>query len=342
GWNFEGGVKKLNTITDAGVTEADAEPYHVDNAYICNLSVGEALPKPTSGRTGMTFLGWRYSEDGELVTVDKMPAATDGNVYLYANWKSDSISQGGGGGGGEVDPPNPNAKEDGVYVGDTLIGKLVKNTGAASTGGLVAEYWFGGTKKALKKGDVVSIYMNNKAVSFYVDGSSAGIDKPADDKQVTSVKVTTAGDFAIYLKDYSSASKPNNWVCEFAGPTEINVGSQIPAGSSKIEVKWGTHSMTFYLTDSNGKGIGESDFSKCCIYTFNEEIFGKWAESTTKGVLKANMTSTVTSAVEGWIFRFDNFSKQTANITGLADNGTYIIQLPSADKGEAKVTKLEL
>lgn len=343
GWNFDGGQKKLNTIDDAGVTAASASTYYADNAYIANYSVGETLPTPTSGRSGMIFLGWRYSKDGELITVDKMPAATDGDVYLYANWKSDKISQGGGGGGsgGEDEPPDPNQKENGLYVGDTLVGKLSENKGASLTNGLVAEYWLGvGKKIKLSKDAEVSVYMGGSKISFSVIQSSAGIDKPEANKKVESVKVTTAGDFEIYLKDYGKGGA-NDWQCEFCGPTAINTGTEIPAGSSKISVTWGTHSMNFYLVDSDGNGVGSSDFSKYCLYTYTEEIFGIWAESTTKGVLKSSMTSTVTSNVTGWIFRWgDNYGMQTANITGLEDGGTYIIQLPKTNQAEATVTKL--
>ncbi|MDE7464477.1 MAG: hypothetical protein K2M48_05555, partial [Clostridiales bacterium] len=50
GWNFEGGVKKLNTITDAGVTEADAETYHVDNAYILQSFGGRSFAEADVGK----------------------------------------------------------------------------------------------------------------------------------------------------------------------------------------------------------------------------------------------------------------------------------------------------
>ncbi len=88
GWNFDGGTKKLNTIEDAGVTAADAATYRADNAYICTVAAGEELPKPTAGKSGLTFVGWRYPKDGELVTITTMPAAASlsENLYLYAHW----------------------------------------------------------------------------------------------------------------------------------------------------------------------------------------------------------------------------------------------------------------
>ncbi len=181
GWNFVGGQKKLNTIVDAGVTEADADTYYADNAYIANYSVGETLPTPKSERTDLTFLGWRYSKDGELFTVDKMPAVTDGNLYLYADWSAPDSS----GGGGIVDPtPTPSTA--------TVNGKaMAKN--ANPMAGVTEEYML--KKAALTAG----------ALEFKVDGSKitvGALDSASTGLSFVSgtVSVVKDGTFDIYLK----------------------------------------------------------------------------------------------------------------------------------------------
>ena len=54
------------------------------------------------------------------------------------------------------------------------------------------------------------------------------------------------------------------------------------------------------------------------------------------------MTGAAVASVEGWIFRWDNHTKQTANITGLESGAKYLIKLPTTNKGEATVTKLNI
>ena len=72
------------------LTAAEEGQYFVENAWFANYSVGEELPKATTTRTGVTFLGWRYTVDGEPKVVGTMPAVTD-DLYLYAHWSAGDV-----------------------------------------------------------------------------------------------------------------------------------------------------------------------------------------------------------------------------------------------------------
>lgn len=276
----------------------------------------EYLPEPTIATAHWHFDNW-YDAETDGNAIDEHETVFTADTTIYARY----------------------VRDNGVWIGETFNHALTLNAGNTTT----KEYWLGGGKITLAKDNVISIYMNGKLLSVWVDGSSAGIEKPASSVKASSVTVTVAGEFAIYLKDYSSASNPDNWVCEYAGPTEVNVGSEVPEGCDAIHITIGTNEITFYLTDKDGNGIGADDFSKYCIYTFTPEIFGNWAGATTNGVLAAEMTGTGTAMPAGWIFRWgSNYGSQTANITGLKAGSTYLIQLPAAHNGTATVTELQL
>ena len=281
------------------------------------------LPEPTCSVANWSFWGWFTAETGGREIDEEFEVFT-ADTELFARFE----------------------RNNGVWVNGVSYNALVRNTGAGSTGGLVAEYWFGGGKKSFEKGDVLTVYLNGEQIAFYVDGSSAGIESVSTSSKIKSVTVKTAGEFAIYLKDYSSTSNPNNWVCEFSGPTEVESGSEVPEGCDKFEVQIGSSiKIGFYLVDSKGVAVGKDNFDNFCIYTYNGEIFGNWAGSQTKGVIQEVMTATGSSIPEGWIFRWgkSSYSNQTANIINAFANGkTYLVELPSANKGEAKVTEITL
>ena len=226
-------------------------------------------------------------------------------------------------------------RENGVWVGETFINTLTLNPGASRT-----EYWLGGGKITLKKGDVMSLYINGDLIRHYVEGNSAGINKPGEATQVTSVTVSVAGEFAIYLHKNSQ-----DWSCEYSGPTEINVGSEVPYGCDSVTITIGSNApITFFVKDSSGNGVGKADFSKFCIYTYEAEIFGNWAGSTTKGRLKEEITVSAAAVPSGWIFRWGSgYGSQTANIVGAFKAGkTYLVELPKSNKGTAKITELTI
>ncbi len=184
GWNFVGGVKKLNTIVDAGVDAADPATYYAENAFVANYDVGETLPTPTSERSDLTFLGWRYAKDGELFTVTTMPAATDGNLYLYADWSAPNKT-----GGNEDDDPIP------TPASVTVNGKaMTKN--AKPMAGVDEEYMLKGAK--LSAG-ALEFKVDGSAVTVStLDGASVGLTFASG-----KVSVEKDGTFDIYLKKKS-------------------------------------------------------------------------------------------------------------------------------------------
>ena len=225
-------------------------------------------------------------------------------------------------------------RENGVWVGETFIHSLTLNNGAYRT-----EYWLSGDKITLKKGDVMSLYISGNVIRHYVEPASAGIEKPAASAQVTSVNVTVAGEFAIYLH-----LNATDWSCEYSGPTEINTGSEVPYGCDAFTITIGSNApITFFLKDASGNGVGKADFSKFCIYTYQEEIFGNWNGSTTNGKLKDEITVTNTAIPSGWIFRWGSgYGQQTANIIGAFKAGkTYLVELKGHQK-EAVITELAI
>ena len=189
GWNFESGTKKLNTITDAGVTEitatqAESLKYYVENGYICNIPVGDPLPTPTAGRTGLTFAGWRYTKNGEVLKVSNVPAATTGNIYLYADWTAKTTSSGGGGGGGQV-----------VTASVTVNGNtMTKNDKPME--GVDEEYML--TKVKLEAGALTFNINGSKATISELESSSSGLTFASG-----TVSVPKAGTYDLYLKKMS-------------------------------------------------------------------------------------------------------------------------------------------
>ena len=221
--------------------------------------------------------------------------------------------------------------------------ELTKNNGASGDD-LVAEYWMGdGNTVVLAVGDELCWYINGiQCTGVWITGQGV---TDIETTNTDSVKVTTPGPFKFYLKDYSNPSQPINWVCQCAGPTLTEQGSEIPDGCDPIVIKIGNLApITFYLQTSTGASVGASDFSKYCIYTFSGEIFGNWQESPTKGVCKSEMIVSGTLVPTGWIFRWGSgFNTQTADIDNvIAAGGNYLVKLPSANKGAATVTVLNL
>ena len=184
--------------------------------------------------------------------------------------------------------------------------------------------------------------MNNTPVEFYVY-NSPDVNPSQTDSKVKTVTVSKAGDFEVYLKDYSSAGNPDNWVCQFSKNSDVEQGSDIPQGCDPIKIDVGTKGVTLYLQTSDGKGVGTADFSKYCIYTFGEEIFGGWDESKTKGVVKSNMAGSSKDVPNGWIIRWgSNFGSQTQDIKGaIKDGGTYVIKLPATSQGAHTLTEIK-
>jgi len=113
GMYYSGGGKKSNTIAEGATALTDDQKkntYFVENGYIATVAAGENLPTPTTA-SGLTFAGWRYAKDGELVTVDKMPASLTEDMFLYAHWTD---------GTGTVDP-DPKPDPDPIPGGEIVM-----------------------------------------------------------------------------------------------------------------------------------------------------------------------------------------------------------------------------
>ena len=91
----EGGIKHEYTV-DAGaqkLSEEQCAEIMTDNAYLCTLGEGEALPKPTGNRMDKngnkySFNGWWAIVDATVTYFDKVPALSE-TTFLYADWRAD-------------------------------------------------------------------------------------------------------------------------------------------------------------------------------------------------------------------------------------------------------------
>ncbi|MDE7082916.1 MAG: InlB B-repeat-containing protein [Clostridia bacterium] len=300
------------------VAEGSKLTYTTVNGKI-DLPEGEYLPIPTANTAHWHFMGWYDSEtDGN--EIDETEAIFREDTTLYAVY----------------------GRDNGLWIGDTFKATLSANTGATLTGGLKAEYWLGGGTVELEKDTAVSIYLNGKLLPLWISGTYV---ETTSSTQKTTVVVTEDAKFEIYLKDYTSASNPNNWSVQFVG-TALNVdeSSDIPEGSDAVTITATNGTLTLYFVTSADAGVGAEDFSKYVLYAYNDALFGDWTGSVTKGAMASEMTGAGSiTATFGLIVRWGSgFGSQTADIKGLEANGAYIIKLPAAHNGTATVTKLNL
>lgn len=63
GTYMSGGVKVENTVTSGAtkLTSDECEEILTDNAYLCNLSVGDSLPVPTSERVDKNGVPYKFN-----------------------------------------------------------------------------------------------------------------------------------------------------------------------------------------------------------------------------------------------------------------------------------------
>lgn len=94
------GIKVENTVDGAQKLAAEeCDAIFTENAYVCTLAEGAALPAPASEREGYSFNGWWTISDATVTYFDKVPALTE-TTFLYADWRAD-LSQ-------RKDPIEPN------------------------------------------------------------------------------------------------------------------------------------------------------------------------------------------------------------------------------------------
>ena len=310
----------LYTITlnvgEGTLPEGAKTTYKTDaNGYL-DLNGEDYLPVPNA-KTHWYFLDWYDAETGGKVVVED-EYEFKGDVTIYARY----------------------GRDDGVWKdnGQTWVVALTRNTGNKE----VVEYWLGSEEATvnLTTGDKLNLYIDGKlCTGIWITG--LGVKTEVNPKPSV-IEVTQDGDFKIFLKDYSGGAG-TDYVVEFRTDTKGEEGSEddIPVGAAKITIKIGSlQDITIYLVTSTGAAVTEAQLSNYCIYTFSGEIFGNWTQSTTKGLVKSEMTATGTAVPNGWIFRWgSNFSTQTANIEGVIKaGGTYVIKLPAANNGAASVT----
>lgn len=327
---YSGSTVTQNTV-GTGATKlaaADEEAYFVTNAYFATVAAGADLPVATTGRAKTTFQGWTYAEDGVVKTVSKMPASLDDNLYLYASWKTE----------GNVSPtpnpdpdpnpnpnpdpnPDPDTKTNGVYVNNTLVGALTPNAGATGK----TQYWLGtNTKITLNQNDEVELWIDNAKVSATLLDYSIGVDKSVTDQALSKFKVTTRGQFAIYLNKESN----NSWTVEFAGPTDIGGTTTVPQGTlitlTGADNKW----IKIYLKDSSGRDI--TDFTNIKMWAWNPGniLAADWNNRPAVTATMQTMSGANLGATVDFKFTYGSGSNtQTRNFTGVSTGRTYVVTL---------------
>lgn len=316
-----------NTVAEGAtkLTEAQESEYFVSNAYFATVEAGADLPAAVTTRAKTTFVSWTYAKDGVVETVQKMPVTLDEDLYLYARWQTE-------GSGSPIDPTPPDPTPDtetGLVVNGTTH-TLVVNPGNTTT----TEYWLGADKTVrLTKGSTVTLKLNGKQISAFIDPSSIGVDKSVTNKAQSSFSITSTGEFRLYLR----ANKDGTYTVEFTGPSDIGEETKLPDGTpSKLTFSDGV-TLTVYLKDSSGNDV--TDLSKYKIWMWNSTgnyFAGEWKDRPT-------LTSAVTlnkafSTSLGMKFTWGtNSATESGNFNGFVANGTYLITLAQGGGTIAKI-----
>lgn len=89
------GAKIENAISSGAqkLTAEECNGIYTENAYLCTLAEGAALPVPTSDRLDKNgapykFNGWWSIVDATVTYFDKVPSVSE-TTYLYADWRAD-------------------------------------------------------------------------------------------------------------------------------------------------------------------------------------------------------------------------------------------------------------
>ena len=95
GTYMSNGSKVENSIASGArkLTQEQCDAIYTENAYLCELSKGSALPTPTSERVDAkgnkyAFNGWWTIVDATVTYFDKVPAVTQ-TTFFYADWRAD-------------------------------------------------------------------------------------------------------------------------------------------------------------------------------------------------------------------------------------------------------------
>lgn len=266
-----------------------------------DLKGADYLPEPAAPAEHWTFDNWYDENDNP---VNESTAVFTANAILTARY----------------------IRDDGVWNADgsEYVAKLTRNTG--EEGG--KQYWLGsGTSISLNKGDVISLYMNGKLVTFNVHATYASscIENASDtSSKVTSVTASEGASFKIYLWDYSTANN-ENWSCQFAGTADtIEATSTIPEGCTAITVTANNGTATLYLV-IDGTAVNSENAANYHIHGWQDSannIFGAWGNTPTLDEeikVDANFDDDLT-------LMFYWNGGQTGNVSNIKVGGTYIVK----------------
>lgn len=211
GTYVSGGGRIENTVPSGArkLTGDECDEVFTENAYICELAEGAALPVPASSRTdkdgnAYAFNGWWTIVDATVTYFDKVPALTE-TTFLYADWRAD-LSQ-------RKDPVIPDSGveiEPNHYMtvkraatGDTekiTLRKAFTNMTSAENLGyqfaveLVAEGF------ELSPGDVITVYTTG-----LTNDEKAVITPILDANEQREIQLEASGDDSNDTNDYLTA-----------------------------------------------------------------------------------------------------------------------------------------
>lgn len=211
GTYISGGVKVNNGISSGAtkLTDEQCEAIFTENAYVCSLDAGAALPAPTSTRTdkegnAYSFNGWWTIVDATVTYFKTVPEIAE-NTFLYADWRAD-LSQ-------RKDPIIPDAGEEvepnhymqikhagAAEQEKVTLHKAFTNMMNAETLGYLypVELYVEGLE--LQPGDVITVYTTG-----LTDAEEAVISPVLDAGNNRTIQLEASGDKDNDTADYLSA-----------------------------------------------------------------------------------------------------------------------------------------
>lgn len=211
GTYVSGGKKVENGISSGAtkLTPDECAEIFTENAYLCTLSKGAALPVPTSKRVDKNgvaykFNGWWSIVDATVTYFDKVPGLSE-TTYLYADWRAD-LSQ-------RKDPiiPDPGVEIEAAHylsikrkeTGETekiTLRKAYTNVGNAETLGYSSPVELYAEGLELSPGDVITVYTTGLTAS-----EKAVISPILNGSNSREINLESSGDGSNVTADYLSA-----------------------------------------------------------------------------------------------------------------------------------------
>ena len=304
-------VAPVYTITlevgDGTLAAGDKTSYTTVNGKIDGL-----LPEPTIGTEHWHFVNW-FDSDGKEIVEAETVFTEDTTIHAVY------------------------ARDNGLWAGDTFIHKFEVNTGADHV-----QYWFGGDRIDLNEGDEVSVYMNDKLISFWISGSCVDTSKASVEK-VSSATVTADASFVIYLNDYTSEADPDNWTCEFIGTAAaFETTATLPTDCKGVEITVGEEKITLYLVTPDGTVINGENAHNYQIYAWDgvaleeggsTEPFGAWATNPTLN--KAITAGCGIVKTTSWKLHWNG--GETSAFSGLVAGKAYVVTLKLDKTGDCEI-----